>query len=63
MKTDELKIDVRNLLASFKQVKCIEMGGAQMLHLSLSIERLMKFVESKEEEKEERPIIGEDARD
>lgn len=63
MDTKELKNDVKMLLAAFKLVKKIEMEGGQLLVLSSSVERLMKFIESKEEEKEERPIIGEDARD
>lgn len=63
MKIEDLKSDVKNLLAAFKLAKKMEMEGGQLLVLSSSIDRLIKFVESKEDEAVERPIIGEDARD
>ncbi len=61
MEPNELKSDIRNVLASMKLIEKMVIGGEQQLFLSLSLSRLMAFVQNDEPSKEnvEKVIIEE----
>lgn len=55
MELKDYKNDIKNTLAAFKNVKSIELKGEQLLHLSLSMSKLMSALEDLIEAEKEIP--------